>query len=351
MSDPGEQAHLNFTSDNEAPAHPKVLAAISEANEGFATAYAEDIWSKKLDAAFSARFGIDCRVLPIATGTAANCVGLGELSPSWGAILCHESAHIHNDECGAPEFYTGGAKLIPLPGQNGKLEARRVAEYLDSAGAHGIHSTAPAVVAITQATECGTSYRPEEVRALADVAHERGLALHMDGARLANAVAFLECSPAATTWKAGVDVLSFGATKNGAVTAEAIVLFGHSERLEGMERRRKRGGHLLSKMRYVSAQLLAMLDQDLWLELSGHANRQAARLAETIEAHPRLALEWPVEGNEVFLRASPALLAALRTQGFEFHIWPGTNDLARLVCSWATDDTAVEALSAALDAC
>ncbi|MDT8410104.1 MAG: beta-eliminating lyase-related protein, partial [Wenzhouxiangellaceae bacterium] len=245
---------MNFKSDNEAPVHPKILQALAEANQGFATAYAEDDWSLELDDAFSTLFETPCQVLPLATGTAANSITLASIVPEWGAVMCHALAHIENDEGGAPEFYTHGAKLITLQGEGGKLMPAELARAIDAAGSHGVHNVKPALVSITQATECGTSYRPEEIRAIAEVAHARGLPLHMDGARFANAVAFLGQSPAEVTWKAGVDVLSFGATKNGALTAEAIVVFGHPEWLEKMQRMRKRGGHLLSKMRYVSAQ-------------------------------------------------------------------------------------------------
>lgn len=340
---------MNFRSDNEAPAHPRMLEALAAANDGFATAYAEDAWSARLDEAFSGVFGTGCRVLPLATGTAANSVILASMSPPWGAVLCHEAAHINNDECGAPEFYSGGAKLIALDCAAGRLEVDAVVRAIDSAGAHGVHNVAPSAVSITQATECGTCYRPEQVRVLADAAHERGLFLHMDGARLANAVAWLGCTPAAVTWEAGVDALSFGVSKNGALAAEAIVVFDHPEWIEGLERRRKRGGHLLSKMRYVSAQLLAMLEDGLWLELAAHANGQARRLADAIEAHPSARLEWPVEANEVFMRADPGELTSLLDQGFEFHLWPGHDDLARLVCSFATGDDAVDAFISALE--
>lgn len=332
---------MNFKSDNEAPAHPAMIEAISRANDGFATAYSEDRYSRELERRFSDLFETDCHVLPIATGTAANAVAIAELSPPWGAVLCHELAHIHNDENGAPEFYSAGAKLLPLPGKDGKLDADSVARTIDSAGAHGVHNVKPSVVSITQATECGTVYRPETIAEIAEATHSRGLHLHMDGARFANAVATLGCSPAQTTWKAGVDVLSFGVTKNGAVTAEAIVVFGHPEWLEGMARRRKRAGHLLSKMRYVSAQLLAMLDDDLWLKLGGIANARARQLANGIEACEHASLHWPVESNEVFMKAPPKKLAELKEKDFEFHIWPGHDDLARLVCSWATTEDQV----------
>jgi len=339
---------MNFKSDNEAPAHPAMIEAVTRANEGFATAYSEDRWSRELNRRFSELFETDCHVLPISTGTAANCAAIAELSPPWGAVLCHELAHIHNDENGAPEFYSAGAKLMPLPGEAGRLDADVVARAADGAGTHGVHNVKPSVVSITQATECGTVYPTETVAAIARAAHERGLHLHMDGARFANAVASLECRPAETTWKAGVDVLSFGATKNGALTAEAIVVFDHPEWLEGMERRRKRAGHLLSKMRYVSAQLLAMLEDDLWLELARHANRCATALAEGIEACPNASLFWPVEANEVFMQARPNILAALKAEGFEFHIWPGHDDLARLVCSWSTTHEQIERFLEAL---
>jgi len=335
---------MNFKSDNEAPAHPAILEAIIDANRDMATAYADDAWSLRLDDAFSTLFETECTVLPLATGTAANSVALASMVPAWGAVMCHRQAHIANDEGGAPEFYTHGAKLMLLDGSDGKLKPGELGYAIDSACVHGVHNVRPSAVSITQATECGTSYRPDEIAALAAVAHERGLGLHMDGARFANAVAWLDCSPAQTTWKAGVDALSFGATKNGALTAEAIVVFGHPEWLEAMQRMRKRGGHLLSKMRYVSAQLLAMLDQDLWLELASSANALAARLSKAIEDHPRAALAWPVEANEVFMRARPEHLAALKDAGFQFHIWPGHDDLARLVCSFATRDEDVDRL-------
>ena len=340
---------MNFKSDNEAPAHAKIMDAVIAANQGMATAYAEDDWSSRLNTAFSDTFETECHVLPIATGTAANSIALAAVCPPWGAVLCHEAAHINNDEGGAPEFYTDGAKLIPLQGANGKLQPKRLAHAIDGAGVHGVHNVKPSVVSITQATECGTSYQPGEIEAIAEVCHARGLPLHMDGARFANAVAFLDRSPADITWRAGVDMLSFGATKNGALTAEAIVVFGQPEWLEAMHRRRKRGGHLLSKMRYVSAQLLAMLENDLWLDLAGQANARAAELAACIERHGHVGLNWPVEANEVFVRAQPAVLNALLAEGASFHLWPGHDDLARLVCSYSTPPEAIEKLDQLLN--
>ncbi|MGY6630165.1 MAG: threonine aldolase family protein [Wenzhouxiangella sp.] len=340
---------MNFKSDNEAPAHPTVMAALLAANDGYATAYSQDAWSQALNGRLSDWFGTECQVLPVSTGTAANCMALAEISPPWGGIVCHHSAHIQNDEGGAPEFYTHGAKLMPLAGEDGKLAPDAVARAIDRAGVHGVHNVKPSLVSITQATECGTVYRPGEVAALAEVAHERGLPLHMDGARFANALAWLDCRPGEVTWQAGVDVLSLGLTKNGALNAEALVVFGHPEWLEGLERRRKRGGHLLSKMRYVSAQILAMLDDDLGLRLAAQANARAAELAAGIQASGRASLHWPTEANEVFMRADPAVLAALKSAGFAFHIWPGYDDVARLVCSWATGEAEVAAFVEALE--
>lgn len=334
---------MNFKSDNESPAHAAVLQALLDANEGRATAYAEDDWSERLNQVFSERFETDCQVLPIATGTAANSISLAAVCPPWGGVLCHQAAHIQNDEGGAPEFYTDGAKLVPLPGQDGKLSADALAAAVDVAGAHGVHNVKPSVVSITQATECGTSYSIKEVQAIAEVCQSRQLPLQMDGARFANAVAWLGCTPADITWKSGVDLLSFGATKNGAVTAEAVVVFGHPDWLEALHRRRKRGGHLLSKMRYVSAQLLAMLDNDLWLVLAAEANARAASLAEGIHQSKHFSIHWPVQANEVFMQGEPAKLQWLKDHGASFHLWPGHSDLSRLVCSWSTTDEEVDA--------
>ncbi len=341
---------LNFRSDNEAPAHPRILEALARANTGHATAYADDDWSLALDERFSEVFGTACRVLPLATGTAGNSIALAELCPPWGAILCHPGAHIHNDEGGAPEFYSHGAKLVPVPGDQGKLDPRALAGTIDSAGVHGVHNVKPSVVSITQATECGTAYYPDQVQAISRVCRERGLPLHMDGARFANALVHLDCSPAEATWQAGVDVLVFGASKNGCLAAEAIVVFGSTDWIEGMERRRKRGGHLLSKMRYVSAQLLASMDDGLWLELAGHANSMAARLAEGIESAKTGRLEWPVEANEVFARLPEDTIGRLREAGGQFHVWPGSTDLVRLVCSFATTGSEVDRFVDTLDA-
>lgn len=334
---------LNFKSDNEAPAHPTVLEALVKANEGFATAYAEDSWSKMLDEAFSQYFDHSVQVLPLATGTAANSITLGSLSPPWGAVFCHPNAHINNDEGGAPEFYTDGAKLTLIDGDNAKISAGALDRTIRQAGAHGVHNVKPAVVSITQATECGTAYTPSEIEAISKVTRQHHLPLHMDGARFSNALAYLGCQPADITWRAGIDVLSYGGTKNGAMDAEAIIVFGdHPDWIEGMHRRRKRGGHLLSKMRYVSAQLLALIDNNLATELACCANEKAQRLAQGLEATGKVSLKWPVEANEVFIEAEDTLLTALKENGIHFHRWPGYEGVARLVCTFETSDEQVD---------
>ncbi|GAB4193573.1 MAG: low specificity L-threonine aldolase [Wenzhouxiangellaceae bacterium] len=342
-------ATANFRSDNEAPVAAPILQALADCNSGSAHAYGDDQWSQRLDAAFSACFDTDVKVLPVATGTAANSIALAAMSPPWGSILCHQQAHIHNDECGAPEFYSHGAKLAPLPGELGKLTAATVQDYLAQRGAHGVHESLPSALSLTQSCETGTVYQPDEIKALAAVAREHQLGVHMDGARFANAVVSLGCHPADITWRAGVDMLSFGASKNGAMAAEALLLFGNHALWDDVERRRKRAGHLLSKMRYLAVQLLAYLEDDLWLKLATQANRQASRFAVAVEQHPEAALAYPVQANEVFLRLAEDKLIAMQEQGLDFHLWPGSRDLARLVFAHSTTDAETDRLIDALN--
>ncbi len=336
----------DFTSDNTATASPRILASIAAANHGPARAYGDDEWTRRLDAAFAALFDHEVRVFPVATGTAANSLALATLVPPWGAMLAHEGAHVVRDECGAPEFMSGGARLLLLPGEHGKLAPATVAAALRD-NPPTVHTVQPRALTLTQATECGTSYRPDELAALASLAHASGLAVHVDGARFANAVAFLGCHPADLTWRAGVDVLSFGATKNGALGAEAVVFFD-TARVADFERRRKRAAHLLSKMRYVSAQLLASLEDGLWLQHAARANALARRLGAA--AGPLL--RHPVEANEVFLAAGDERIARLRAAGFAFHDWgPEGSGEARLVVGWDQPEEDVAALETALADC
>ena len=332
---------MRFFSDNAAAAHPKVIEAIERSNR-LHTAYDGDEWSRRLDGAFSDLFETQVRALWVTTGTAANCLALAALCPPYRAILCHRDAHIENDEAGAPGFFTGGAKLILLDGPGAKI----VPEEVDVAIGRirkDVHQVQPAAISITNATEYGLAYRASEVAALGALARERGLGLHMDGARFANALVATGESAADVTWRAGVDALSFGFVKNGGLNAEALILF-RTELADEIEVRRKRAGHLLSKGRMLAAQILAMLDNDLWLENARSANAAAQALAKAASER----LVYPVEANEIFLRVSADEAARLRSQGFDFYDW-GPGEI-RLVTSWDQAGEPIDKLAAAIRA-
>jgi threonine aldolase len=332
---------MRFFSDNAAPAHPKVLEASAEANRVDA-AYDGDAWSARLDGAFSDLFGTQVRAFWVTTGTAANCLALAALCPPYRAILCHRDAHIEVDEAGAPGFFTAGAKLVLLDGEGAKITADTLDEACDAVR-NDVHQVQPATISITNATEYGLVYRASEVAAIGEVAKRRGLALHMDGARLANAIVSSGDGLADMTWRAGVDALSFGFVKNGGLNAEALILV-RTELAEEIAVRRKRAGHLLSKGRFLAAQILAMLDGDLWLENARTANAAAQALAKA--AGERLV--YPVEANELFLRVTADEAERLRAMGFDFYDWgPGQ---IRLVTSWEQQDAAIESLAAAITA-
>ena len=333
---------MRFFSDNAAAACPEALAALAEANR-LDTAYDGDRWSRRLDAAFSALFETEVETLWVSTGTAANSLALAALCPPHGSVLCHREAHIQNDECGAPEFYTGGAKLRLGDGEGAKLTPTEV-ERLIAGVRPDVHQVQPAALSITNATEYGLVYTPEEMVALGTLCRDKGLGFHVDGARFANAVASLGCAPADLTWKAGVDALSFGFVKNGGLSAEALIFF-RPDLAPATHYRRKRAGHLLSKGRYLAAQILAMLEGEVWLKNARAANGAAARLADAAGAD-RLVL--PAQANEVFIRVTPEEASALRGQGFDFYDW-GIGE-ARLVTSWDSDPSHVDALAAAIRA-
>ncbi|UPT63904.1 MAG: beta-eliminating lyase-related protein [Hyphomonadaceae bacterium JAD_PAG50586_4] len=333
---------MNFRSDNTASAAAEIMAALTSVNDGPAVGYGEDPWSRKLDEALGALFEREVRVFTVASGTAANSIALASVTPPWGSIICHREAHIECDECGAPEFFSGGAKLVLVDGEAAKLTCDALREGI-ARNARGIHSVKPSAVSISQTTERGAIYKPGEVAALGAIAKDAGLALHMDGARFANAVAALGCKPADVTWRAGVDLLSFGATKNGALLAESIVCFD-LDLAEEIARRRKRSGHLICKGRYPAAQFLAYLNDGLWLKLAGRANALAARLGEA--AAPLLSA--PVESNQVFIRPGADKLATLRAAGADFYDWG--EDEARLVVSWNQPEADIDALSKLLKA-
>jgi threonine aldolase len=342
---------MNFASDNAAPVAPEILAAIVRANEGAALAYGNDAWTKRVEQRFAEVFEHEVAVFLVPTGTAANALAIAHLAPPWGAVLCHSESHITTDECGAPEFFGGGIKLIGLAGDAGKIAVDTLERALNERQWGGPHHVSPAVLSLSQATEAGTIYRPDELRRLADVAHARGLAVHMDGARLGNALARMNASPADATWKAGVDALSFGATKGGALAAEAIVFFDPA-RGTGMQDRRKRGGHLVSKHRFVAAQIEAYLADDLWLRLARHANTMADRLGDGL-AGAGFAPIWPIEANEVFVALPASAQDRLKSAGAGFYAWTAERmpkhvmlardaGLVRLVASFATTAQEVE---------
>jgi threonine aldolase len=336
---------MNFISDNAYGAAPEILAALARANDGTDSSYGDDKISKRVTEKLSALFERQVAVFPVATGTAANSLTLATLTPHYGAILCHEGAHIYADECGAPAFFSGGAQLVPLAGPNGKLTPEILRTALKNFHRGDVHQVQPLTISITQATERGTVYSPGEVQAIGAFAKAQKMVLHMDGARFANAIAHLGCKPADVTWRAGVDAMSFGLTKNGAIAAEAVVFFDPA-RAADFEFRRKRGGHLFSKMRFVSAQIEAMLEGDLWLRLARQANATAQLLAKGLAELPGFSIENPVEANEVFCRLpSKQAASALQATGAKFYIWPPVSDspLIRLVCSFATAEKDVDA--------
>ncbi|MEJ8573840.1 low specificity L-threonine aldolase [Microbaculum marinum] len=312
---------MNFASDNTAGISERILKAINEASTGFAGSYGGDDATRALEARFAEVFETDLTVFPLATGTAANALSIATITPPWRAVLCSENAHIMTDECGAAEMFTGGAKLIGLAGRNAKYSARTLAERLETWPPGAPHHTQPASLSLSQASEFGSVWQPDELAEIGEVARAHGLKVHMDGARFANAVASLQCAPADITWRAGVDILSFGATKNGALAAEAIVVFD-KELAASLPFRRMKTGHLLSKGRFLAVQLLAYLEDGHWLKLAGHSNAMATRLAEAIEASPKARLAAPVEANEVFAYLDHTVHEALQTAGADYHEWP-----------------------------
>jgi len=342
---------MNFASDNAAGIAPSILDALRLVNVGHQLAYGNDDVTLRVQDRLGRLFECDLAASLVGTGTAANALALAQLSPPWGAVLCHREAHIVTSEAGAPEFFGGGLKLVTLEGEGCKITPAGLTAALDGAEWGGPHHVTPSVLSLTQVTEAGTIYSPNEVRALAEIAHARGMAVHMDGARFANAVAALGVSPAEASWKIGVDVLSFGATKGGAMGAEAVIFFDPT-RTAGMDERRKRAGHLLSKHRFVAAQFEAFFADDLWLKLARHANAMAARLGNGLKT-AGIAPVWPVDANLVFAVFPKAVHARLTQAGAAYYPMKSRGlpagskladgaVLARLVTSFATAEAEVD---------
>ncbi|MGC2414939.1 MAG: beta-eliminating lyase-related protein [Stellaceae bacterium] len=336
---------IDYRSDNTGRAAPEILDALVRANSGTALGYGADEWTARLQDRFSELFETRVRVFPVATGTAANALSLAAIAPSWGLVYCSEAAHINTSEANAAGFFGGGLKLVSVAGSHGKIAPEALAATLAAVQPGAIHRGQPAAVSLTQASDLGAVYPLDEIRKIAEIARARGLKVHMDGARFANALARLGCSPSEMSWRAGVDILSFGATKNGGALCDAIVVFA-PELADGLALQLRRGGQVWSKMRFASAQLEAYVAGGLWLNLARASNAAAARIAAGIVGLPGLRLIAPVEANELFLEIPAAVMDALEQGGFQFYRRSAT--LARFVCRFDVTDAEADALVAAL---
>ena len=340
-----------FASDNWAGAHPEITRSLAEAADGYAKAYGASDLDKKVDHTFSEIFEREVAVFFVGTGTAANALALASYNRPGGQVFCHAEAHVNVDECNAPEFFAAGSKLVPIEGARGKMPAEALSAAVARFSPENVHGGQPVAVTITQATEAGTVYELDEIAAIAEVAHQRKLPLHMDGARFANALATLGATPAEMTWKRSVDLLSFGGTKNGCWCAEALVLFDPG-RAHEMHFLRKRSAQLFSKSRFIAAQFDAYFRDGLWLELARHSNAMAAGLAAGLSGATSARLAWPTGSNEVFAILRNATLKALRDKGAAFYDWPAPagiretmaqdETMIRLVTSFATKPEDVE---------
>lgn len=329
-----------FESDNTAAICPEAWAALAEANAHGAASYGDDQWTRRVSERVREIFETDCESFLVFNGTAANSLALAQLCRSFHGVICHEQSHIETDECGAPEFFSGGAKLLPVPGANGKLDLLEVEAAIQRQRQRGVHGPKPRVISITQATELGTVYRGDEIERIAKFAHEHSLFLHMDGARFANAVAALGCAPKAITWQAGVDSLCFGGTKNGTAAGELVIFF-QKELAHEFEYRAKQAGQLASKMRFLAAPWAGLLDNDVWLENARRANQRAKTLAEKLSAAVGLEPAFPCEASALFLRMSEQLVAQLHDRGWHFYKFVEP-DVYRLMCSWSVTEKDID---------
>ena len=336
---------IDFRSDNTGRATPEILEALIQANRETALGYGGDDWTAALQRRFSELFETTVRVFPVATGTAANALALASLGPSWGIVYCSEVAHINTAEANATGFFGGGLKLATIGGDHGKINADRLAEALAGIAPGQIHRGQPSAVSLTQATDLGAVYTVEQIRAVAEVAKGRGLKLHMDGARFANALARLGCSPAEATWRSGIDIMSFGATKNGGALCDAIVVFA-PDLADGLAVQLRRAGQVWSKMRFASAQLIAYVENGRWLDMARASNAIAARIAAGLSDTPAARLLAPVEANEIFLELPSMTMDRLEADGFQFY--RRSQSLARFVCRFDTTAAEGDALLSAL---
>ncbi len=330
-----------FASDNVTPACPEVMEAINQANIGNIESYGHDKWSKVLDNKFSELFEKDVKVFTAVTGTAANSLALSSITPSYGNIYCHKISHINVDECGAPEFFTGGAKLITIDGDDGKFNSDELKKNIRGSGV--VHNTQPASVSITQSCETGVTYKLDEILKINQVAKENGMKIHMDGTRFSNAIASLKKSPAEATWKLGIDVLTFGGTKNGCMDAEAIIFFNPSE-VNNFQYLQKRSGQLLSKTRFLSSQLDAYITDGLWLRNATHANDMARKLSEKLSKINSFELTYPTESNEIFIKMPKNIQDHLNNEGYSAIPDDMFDGSVRFVTAWNTNLNDIENL-------
>ena len=330
-----------FASDNVTPACPEVMEAINQANIGNIESYGHDKWSKVLDNKFSELFEKDVKVFTAVTGTAANSLALSSITPSYGNIYCHKISHINVDECGAPEFFTGGAKLITIDGDDGKFNSDELKKNIRGSGV--VHNTQPASVSITQSCETGVIYKLDEILKINQVAKENGMKIHMDGARFSNAIASLKKSPAEATWKLGIDVLTFGGTKNGCMDAEAIIFFNPSD-VNNFQYLQKRSGQLLSKTRFLSSQLDAYITDGLWLRNATHANDMARKLSEKLSKINSFELTYPTESNEIFIKMPKNIQDHLNNEGYSAIPDDLFDGSVRFVTAWNTNLNDIENL-------
>ncbi|HET6205583.1 MAG TPA: low specificity L-threonine aldolase [Terracidiphilus sp.] len=343
---PNGALEQQFGSDNYAGVCPEAWAAMDEANRGFAPAYGEDAWTERASNAFRALFETDCDVFFVFNGTAANSLALASLCQSYHSVICADTSHVETDECGAPEFFSNGSKLLVARSDDGKMRPEAIRELATKR--QDIHYPKPRVVTITQSTESGTVYTIDELRAISEASRAHGLSLHMDGARFANACAHLGQSPAEMTWKNGVDVLCFGGTKNGLAIGEAVIFFDHGLAAD-FDYRCKQAGQLASKMRFLTAPWVGLLESGAWLANARHANACAAYFAEQIAGIPGVRMACPVDANAVFLLVSEKILGELRDRGWRFYTFIG--GAARFMFAWDSAVSRVDALVRDLRAC
>ncbi|MBT4973965.1 MAG: low specificity L-threonine aldolase [Gammaproteobacteria bacterium] len=323
-----------FASDNVTSACPEVMDAVIAANSGIAGSYGDDEWSLALKNKLSEIFETEVEVFLAVTGTASNALALSALAPVFGKIYCHELSHINTDECGAPELFTGGAKLIPMRSSNGRIDATDLAETIRGSG--NVHVTQPSVVSVTMSCETGTVYQLDEIKAISKIAHDNKMSVHMDGARFANALVSLDVSPAELTWKSGVDVLTLGGTKNGCLAAEAVVFF-KPQMVGNFPFLHKRSGQLLSKMRFISSQLEAYLTGDVWLRNARHANAMAKILSEGLDSFANIKLAYPTQSNEVFVHLPRDVIDYLNSSGYEINEEELDGKAVRFVTAWNSE--------------